>query len=701
MWVVFFIFICSIVFAETERIIVKPKDINYMSVLNSKYIIKKHMDKLGVVVIEVEREKYAETIHELRKDIYIEYAIKDYKIRVQTVCPSPQNQWWNALINVDSAKNFCLSFSPITVAVIDTGVAYDHPDFNGRLWNNTNEVCGNGEDDDGNGFVDDCLGYDFVNNDHDPYDDNGHGTHIAGIIGALDDNNDNVNGINPGARIMSIKVLNSQGVGYVSDLIQGIYYAVDNGAKVINLSLGALLEFTCEDIDELLAPLREAFIYAENKGVLIVSAAGNESLNLDNKLYIPAAIKTNNHIVVGAVKKNGSRADYSNYGRRTVHVGAPGGIPSNDSSSTEICSLLPGEEYGYMSGTSIATPFVSGVASLIYSCNGGMNFRKVKARILMSAWKVRSASLSGIFMTEGIINANYALSVIDAPAIFNIEPDKASPGSFIKINGANFGTSGNVYLGNIQLNNIKKWTDILIEVQIPPDITVNPNNPFSEVVVEGGNYINSNAYRIELVEGNVPPKVKLCADKLSGSAPLEVTIKALAEDPDGQIVDYVWDIPNSVVYKKDTETQKVIVFHEPGTYPIEIMVKDNKGETATDKIGITVTYGSGLYSKGQNPCFIATAVYGEGSPFLDILRKFRDKVLSRYVIGEKFIDLYYTISPPIAEYLKHKPFLSLIVAIILFPVVVGAWFIVNIGYLFIYILLFLLILFYYLNNVKK
>ena len=700
MWIVFFILIFSISFAETERIIVKPKSDIAIKTLYYGYKVKKKLKKSKIIVIEVDKKRYREIMKELNKREDIEYAVKDYKVKAQVTCPPPSEQWWNSMISISTAKGLCTTFSPVVVAVVDTGVAYDHSDFNGRMWRNEDEICSNGMDDDKNGFVDDCIGYDFVDDDSDPYDNNGHGTHIAGIIGAVEDPDDEVSGINPGAKIMAIRVLDNNGVGYVSDLIEGIYYAVDNGAKVINLSLGAPLEFRCEDIDKLLAPLREAFIYAKERGVLIVSASGNENFNLDNKLYIPASIKTDNHIVVGAVKSSGDRADYSNFGMRTVDVGAPGGMPSNSSSATEICSTIPGNSYGYMSGTSIATPFVSGIASLIYSCNGETDYRKVKGRIILSAWDNRSPSLSRIFMTEGTVNAFDALNMPERPVIFHVEPNKASPGGYLRISGVNFGSSGNVYINNIPASEIRTWTDTLVEVRIPPSLSVDSANPFVDIEVEDSSFNKSNAYKIELIEGNILPEVRLCADKLSGPAPLEVTIKAFASDPDGQVVEYIWNIPKSVVYKKDTQKEKVLIFREAGTYAIEVTVKDNKGATAKDKIGITVTYGSGS-SSGGGPCFIATSVYGEDSLFVNILREFRDRILNKFYLGRKFTEIYYRTSPPIAEYLKDHKFLSNIVAIILLPLVFISWIVLKGFYILLIMSCFAIFILYRLKNVKN
>ncbi len=708
MFIVFFIVLSAIVFAKAERIIIKPKTSEKAQQILNSFEKAKSLKKAGIVVIEVPDEEYERVIKRLNSDPYIEYAVRDIIVKAQNQDICPSNPWWNSMVNIANAS--CgTNLTPTVVAVIDTGVAYDHPDLQGKLWRNPGEICGNGEDDDGNGFVDDCMGYDFVNKDHDPYDDNGHGTHIAGIIAAVRGNGDNVDGMNPAARIMSVKVLNSQGMGYVSDLVEGIYYAVDNGAKVINLSLGALLEFTCEDVDKLLRPLKDAFVYAESKGVLIISAAGNEGMNIDNKLYIPAYIQTDNHIVVGSVMDiNGNRADYSNFGVRTVHVGAPGGIAPTGNTPTAICSLLPGidggDMYGYMYGTSIAAPFVSGVASLIYSCNLETNYRRVKARILMSSWSTRNTyNLKGIFMTEGVIDASYAVKpLFDEPTVFYVNPYKLSPGSYLEIRGVNFGNSqGSVIVGNDQLI-IVDWTEAYIKAQVPQNINISQNVVSKSLKVDV-NGIQSNEYIVELVKSNVPPSVKLCADKLSGAAPLEVTLRVFANDPDGNVVKYIWNISKPYELKQHTLNERVIVFKEPGSYVVEITVIDNKGASATDKIGITVTYGSGFSDDSKRACFIATAVYGEDSYFVEILRKFRDIYLINNEFGKKLVEIYYSISPPIAEILKNNIVLKILSYILLMPLVLFSWILLNFSklYIFTYLTLTGLFLFYFLSNEKK
>ncbi len=695
MWFILLLTIFIFSFSYGERIIVKPKDGTYVK--TSGFKIKKHIDRAGIYVIEVSEDEVYEVLEKLRKDPSVEYAVRDFIIKAQTICPLPQDQWWMNMINLAGAKSLCNSSNPVTVAVIDTGVDYNHEDLQGRIWKNAGEVCGNGKDDDNNGFIDDCVGYDFVNDDGNPADDNGHGTHIAGIISAVEDSNDNVEGINPDAKIMVIKVLDSQGMGYVSDLIEGIYYAVDNGAKIINLSLGSEISFVCDDINMLLKPLEEAFLYAQSRGVLIISAAGNENLNLDNTLYIPASIRTDNHIVVGAVNPSIERASYSNYGIKTVDVGAPGGDVGTGNSS-EICSLAPNNGEALMVGTSIAVPFVSGIASLIYSCTNETNFRRIKAGILLSAWTNRVPSLQGVFMTEGVVNANDSLNLFNKPAIFSIEPYIASPGTLIRIKGVNFGSPGSVYIDGVPVTH-QSWTDTLIEVKIPTNINVDPNNPLKPVEVEDSNLVRSNRYLLQVYSNNVSPRVRLCADNLSGPAPLEVTVKAFANDPDGYIVDYRWNIPGSVTYKVNKDTEKVIVFDEPGTYTISVTVVDNKNGEASDKIGVLVTYGSAY--EGGKGCFIASAVYGEDSLLTGILRDLRDTILLKFELGRKFVELYYKYSPPVAEFLKANPLLSYVTFLILLPLVAFSWFMLYVPLVFKFMLLFAFILLYYLRYEKK
>ncbi len=239
---------------------------------------------------------------------------------------------------------------------MDSGVYLGHPDLASKVWKNPDEIPGNGIDDDLNGKVDDVNGWHFYQQwTPDGYipagnanvtDDFGHGTHVAGITAAATNNGFGIAGISWGARVMPVRVLDQYGNGWYSDIAAGIIYAVDNGAKIINLSLGGAA--TSENAQ----PLCEAAAYAQQKGALLVAAAGNTGAAV---LY-PAAC--DGVLAVAATDRTDQRAVFSNFGPE-VDLAAPG---------VDIYSTWPWlDGYFIKSGTSMAAPHVSGVAALVWS----------------------------------------------------------------------------------------------------------------------------------------------------------------------------------------------------------------------------------------------------------------------------------------------------------------------------------------------
>jgi subtilisin family serine protease len=243
----------------------------------------------------------------------------------------------------------------VTVAVIDTGVDIRHSGLKDRIWTNPGESgvdsngknkASNGIDDDGNGYIDDIHGWNFVENNPDLTDHHGHGTHIAGIIAA----HGKVRGISVNSKVMVLRYFdNKKNVDLVSTTVKAMEYAIQNGAKIINYSAGGFLPNKLEE---------KVVKLALKNRVLIVAAAGNEGADTDVNGFFPASYKWPHILSVAAVNASQSLSKQSNYGSSTVNIAAPG---------DSILSLLPGEKYGLMSGTSQATAFVTGTAAEIIS----------------------------------------------------------------------------------------------------------------------------------------------------------------------------------------------------------------------------------------------------------------------------------------------------------------------------------------------
>jgi len=297
-------------------------------------------------------------------------------------------QWAIKKIEAEKAWDLALGSKDVVVAVIDTGVDYTHPDLKNQMWVNELELNGKqGVDDDGNGYIDDIYGYDFANQDADPKDDHSHGTHCAGVIGA-EHNSIGVAGINAHVKIMALKFLTASGGGTLADAVLSIKYAVDNGAQVLSNSWGG---------GGYSKAIEDAIVYARDKGVIFVAAAGNENNNNDTNPTYPASYQLDNIVTVAASDSNDSRAYFSNYGE-SVHIAAPG---------VNIYSTIKGGSYSNMSGTSMACPQVSGALALLLSYEdltvAEMKERLLKTSDYLPAWE-------GLNLMAGRLNLHNLLT---------------------------------------------------------------------------------------------------------------------------------------------------------------------------------------------------------------------------------------------------------------------------------------------------
>lgn len=282
------------------------------------------------------------------------------------------SNWGNGLSGVDihaeGAWKSSLGSKKVKLAVLDSGINRNHEDLQTNIAVNAEEVPGNQMDDDGNGWVDDRWGWNFVHQNNEPLDDNGHGSFCAGIIGADWGNGKGSKGINQSVSLLSVKILDSFGQGSTATAIEGIDYAVRNGAHIVNMSWGGLrFDPALYDV------IRQAI----RKGVLFVAAAGNSGANNDESesAVYPASFELPGLIAVAAYDPRGERAVFSNYGKRRVHLGAPG---------VEIFGIELGG-YGFRSGTSFSAPHVSGAAGLLKAVLPELTGIEIQERLLKTA----------------------------------------------------------------------------------------------------------------------------------------------------------------------------------------------------------------------------------------------------------------------------------------------------------------------------
>ena len=317
--------------------------------------------------------------------------------------------WWLKRVRADQAWTYTRG-AGATVAVIDTGLDYTHPDIAANLWTNPGEIAGNGIDDDGDGFIDDVHGWDYVNGDNDPRDDHGHGTHVSGIIAAAADNALGIAGVAPESKIIPIKVLGATGSGFVTDVIAAIRYAANLGAQVINLSLGILKSFLSKSLK---SSFESAVSYAKNKGTIVVAAAGNSNANVANNY--PGGIK--DVIAVGATDPNNQRAWFSNFGLLLDFV-APGvDVLSLKAAGVSFgASSVVDPDYVRATGTSMASPVVAGVVALLRAQNPAITYNQILDKLKRSAIDLGPAGF----------DTNYGWGLVDAFGALTLGAQAAS-----------------------------------------------------------------------------------------------------------------------------------------------------------------------------------------------------------------------------------------------------------------------------------
>lgn len=378
-----------------------------------------------LAVYDLSRMSVKDAIKKLNADPAIAYAEPDYRLKIALTPDDPDyGQLWalnntgqnggtaGADISAEDAWDITTGSHDIVVGVIDTGVDYNHEDLSANIWTNPNEIAGNGIDDDNNGYVDDMHGINAITNSGDPMDDQGHGSHVSGTLGAVGNNGIGVVGVSHNVSIAGCKFLAADGFGSTTNAIKCVNYMVDlktNGGvnlRVLNNSWGGGGESQA---------LSEAIDAAEAADILFVVAAGNDGTDNDSIPSFPGNYPNDNVLTIANTTRTDSLRFDSQYGLTTVDMGAPG---------TSILSTIPGNGYATYSGTSMAAPQVAGAAALISSIKPDLTAVEVK-QILMDSGDPITA-LDGITVSGNRLNAHAALLAADPDPGFNMPVDPRS-----------------------------------------------------------------------------------------------------------------------------------------------------------------------------------------------------------------------------------------------------------------------------------
>lgn len=615
----------------------------------------------------------------------VEYAEPNYIVKkAETIPDDPyfNNQW--ALHNtgqsidgfsgtpdadIDAPEAWtCTGNAGIVVAIVDTGVDYNHPDLKDNIWINSGETCNDGLDNDGNGYVDDCTGWDFVNNDNDPMDDDvdGHGTHVAGIIGAAGNNGEGVSGVNWSVKIMPLKFLDSKGSGTLYDAIEAIKYAVKMGARVINASYTypqACVKITPSLIE------RDAIKAAGDAGVLFIAAAGNYGCNNDQTPFYPASHKLQNIISVTASDMNDKRPWWSNYGARSVHVTSPG-LSIYSTVRTDLKGYNNIYGYDFMSGTSMAAPHVSGLSALLMDCK---DLTHLEVRELILTTVDQKNDFIDKTISGGRINA---FNAMNSPLI----PVRPS------------GLEASISLNSV----ILKWQDnSSFEDGFKVERKDGSESSYYEIATVQSNantYIDQDA---SLVEGRIyyyrlraynSNGYSLYSNEAGISIPPNAPSGLKATAISSSEVRLTWQdnssVENGYVIERRSESGSwsqigvagadATGYVDRGLNPSTIYYYRIKayGRTGESPYSSEVSVKTNETSSGDINCFIATAVYGTPlAPEIEVLRKFRDRYLITNAPGRLFVRFYYAVSPSIAEVIKNHKGLKFVTRIMLTPLV--------------------------------
>ena len=573
---------------SSEKILKK----NPKAVENDKTnILKKHgLDMIYLLKLP-DNSDVNKMVSKYNENPDVDYAEPNYKVYVDATIPDDSyfSLLWgmhntgqsdgtvDADIDALEAWGITTGSSDIVVAVIDTGVDYTHQDLTANMWTNINESL-DGNDNDGNGYVDDIWGWDFFDDDNNPDDGSGHGTHCSGTIAAVGNNGIGVVGVSWNAKIMPLRFLGPDG-GYTDDAILAIIYATDNGADIMSNSWGGGWYSVA---------LENAISAANDAGVLFVAAAGNSRTNTDRRPHYPSSYDVANIISVAATDRYDNLASFSNYGLNSVDLGAPG---------VYIASTYPGDSYYYMSGTSMAAPHVAGAAALIMAQNPGMSVDVLKAKILGSVDTI--SDLDGKTVTGGRLNVFNCLETnaeldIEPPKITHITGDTSTttgdPTNIVVTATDNIdSTSAKIFIdeNTVGIELTEGLDDTFTHTYTAPADSVASHAYYVTVYDDADNSATSETYTITVTDDDAPtadagPNQTVLVDDV-------VEFDGFASTDNIGIIGYSWDYDVSDVIQADaTDITTSHIYDTTGTYTVTLTVTDIAGNTDSDTLTVNV-----------------------------------------------------------------------------------------------------------------
>lgn len=410
-----------------DRILVKVRDVKVVKSLKNKIRYKNLFENWYVLHTQnhdalIKELEITEDIITFEKDYKAEKKFLPHIVEMSTInkqSSSKNENYFNdpEVSKVwsfeDKTKNgssiykayqspFPPSSQEIIVAVVDTGVDFNHEDLRDVMWINKNEIPDNNIDDDNNGYIDDIHGINTLKRDRNGNatgkinDTHSHGTHVSGTIGATQNNNIGIAGIASNVKIMGIRTVPNSGDELDVDVVESFLYAAKNGAKIINCSFGKKRNEGGQAVKEAIDFIGKEY------GTLVIAAAGNDSKDIDLRLSYPASFKSSNLMVIASTTSRGGLSFFSNFGKKNVDLAAPG---------SSIYSLTPGNKYGWMSGTSMASPTAAGIAAEVWSRFPSLSLLELKEVLMKTV--IKSRKINRAMVSQGRIDLYSALKFLD------------------------------------------------------------------------------------------------------------------------------------------------------------------------------------------------------------------------------------------------------------------------------------------------